>query len=65
MKVHKVYRITLGVTLPRDLVTEFGIAEGNELHVVRAPDGVELKPLNPEIVRALEISCETICNFPN
>ena len=65
LKVRKVSRSTLGVTLPRDLVAELRLAEGDELHVVRTPDGVELTRLDPDFERALEVSRETIRKYPN
>ena len=65
LKVRKVSRSTLGVTLPRDLVAELGLAEGDELHLVRTPNGVELTRLDPDFEQALDISREAIRKYPN
>lgn len=65
LKVRKVSRSTLGVTLPKDLVAELGLAEGDELYVVRTPDGVELTRLDPHFEEALEISRRVIRKYPN
>jgi putative addiction module antidote len=65
LKVRKVSRSTLGVTLPKDLVAELGLAEGDELYVVRTPDGVELTRLDPDFEEALEISRRVIRKYPN
>lgn len=65
LKIRKVSRSTLGVTLPKDLVAELGLAEGDELYVVRTPDGVELTRLDPDFEEALEISRRVIRKYPN
>ena len=58
-------RSSLGLTLPRDLVAELDLAEGDELHVVRTPDGIELTRLDPDFARALEISRAAMRKYPN
>ena len=65
LKVRKVGKSTLGLTLPKDLVAELGLAEGDELYVVRTPDGVELTRLDPDFEDALEVSRRVIRKYPN
>lgn len=65
LKVRKVSKSTLGVSLPKDLVAELGVEEGDELYVVTTPNGVELTRLDPEFEEALEISRRAIRKFPN
>ncbi len=64
LKVRKVSKSTLGLTLPKDLVAELGVEEGDELYVVATPDGVELTRLDPDFEEALEISRRAIRKFP-
>jgi putative addiction module antidote len=65
LKVRKVSKSTLGLTLPKDLVTELGLEEGDDLYVHRTPDGVELTRLDPDFEEALEISRKAIRKYPN
>jgi putative addiction module antidote len=65
LKVRKVSKSTLGLTLPKDLVAELGLEEGDELYVVRTPDGMELTRLDPKFEEALEISRRAIRKYPN
>lgn len=65
LKVRKVSKSTLGLTLPKDLVAELGLEEGDDLYVVRTPHGVELTRLDPEFEKALEISRRAIRKYPN
>ena len=53
------------MSLPKDLVAELGVEEGDELYVVTTPNGVELTRLDPEFEEALEISRRAIWKFPN
>ncbi len=65
LKVRKISKSTLGLTLPKDLVAELGLEEGDELYVVRTPDGMELTRLDPKFEEALEISRRAIRKYPN
>lgn len=65
LKVRKVSRSTLGLTLPKDLVAELGLEEGDDLYVVRTPEGMELTRLDPDFEEALEISRRAIRKYPN
>ncbi len=53
VKVRKV-GTSLGVVLPKEILTELGLGEGDELHAVRIPDGVLLTKHDPETQRVLE-----------
>ena len=53
VKVRKV-GTSLGVVLPKELLAELGLGEGDELYVVRNPDGVLLTPHDPETQEVLE-----------
>lgn len=37
-----------GVVLPQDILERLRVGEGDILHVVETPDGIELTPFNPE-----------------
>lgn len=39
---------SLGITLPKTVIDNYHLSEGDELHLVETHDGVVLTPLNPE-----------------
>ncbi len=45
---------SLGVTLPRQVLDDLGVAEGDELYAVRTPNGVELTRFDPEFADVME-----------
>ena len=46
LKIRKI-GTSLGVVLPKELLTELGVGEGDLLYPVRTPDGVSLSPYDP------------------
>ena len=52
----KVRRVgaSLGVVLPKKMLAELGLGEGDERYAVRNPDGVLLSTHDPETLEALE-----------
>ncbi len=55
LKIRKI-GTSLGVVLPKELLTELGVGEGDKLYPVRTPDGVALTPYDPEFAEVLEDS---------
>jgi putative addiction module antidote len=51
---------SLGVILPRDVLTRSRIAEGDTLHVVDTADGLRLVRHNPEFARQMEVAREVM-----
>ena len=45
---------SLGVVLPRELLSKLRIEKGDNLYVIETPDGIELTPFDPELARQLE-----------
>ena len=43
-----------GVTLPRQVLDDLGVTEGDLLYPVRTPNGVELTRFNPEFAKIME-----------
>lgn len=43
-----------GVILGRDLLTSLGLEEGDEVFVVRTPEGIRLTPYDPDFAEAVE-----------
>jgi len=53
VKVRKV-GAALGVVLPKELLTEHGLGEGDTLYPVRTPGGILLTAHDPETLQVLE-----------
>ena len=64
MKVRKV-GASLGVVLPKKLLADLGLGEGDELFAVRTPGGVELTLHDPESEQAIEIGRKFMARYPN
>lgn len=45
---------SFGVVLPKDVLAKLRVSEGDELHIVETPDGLELRPYDPDLGRQLE-----------
>ena len=51
---------SLGVVLPRELLSKLRIEKGDNLYVIETPDGIELTPFDPELARQLEAAEEVM-----
>jgi putative addiction module antidote len=45
---------SVGMVLPKDLLSKLGLREDDTLHVVESPDGLRLKRADPEFERQME-----------
>ncbi|WP_203071355.1 AbrB/MazE/SpoVT family DNA-binding domain-containing protein [Falsiroseomonas ponticola] len=45
---------SVGVVLPKELLAKLGLAEGDTLHLLEAPDGFRLKRADPEFDKQME-----------
>ncbi len=64
LKVRKV-GTSLGLVLPRELLAELDIGEGDLLYPVRTPGGVELTRYDPDFEQALEAGRKFMRRYPN
>ncbi len=55
LKIRKI-GTSLGIVLPKDLLTELGVGEGDTLYPVRTPDGVSLTQYDPDFAEILDDS---------
>ena len=51
---------SLGVVLPRELLSKLRIDKGDNLYVIETPDGIELTPFDPELARQLQAAEEVM-----
>ncbi len=55
LKIRKI-GTSLGVVLPKELLTELGVGEGDLLYPVRTPEGVSLTQYDPDFAEILDDS---------
>ncbi len=55
MKLRKVGS-SLGFTVPKDVLVDLGLQEGDDLYLIRTPDGVLLTPYDPDFTEVLDDS---------
>ncbi len=53
LKIRKI-GTSLGLVLPKELLAELGVGEGDELHAMRNTDGILLTAHDPETLGVLE-----------
>jgi len=49
-----------GVTLPRKLLDDLGVDQGDLLYAVRTPNGIELTPYDPQFAKQMEVAEEVM-----
>ena len=45
-----------GVTLPKQLLAKLNVEQGDSLFVVETPNGIELRPRDPEVEQRMEVA---------
>ena len=63
VKIRKIGN-SLGVTIT-DQIRALGLAEGDELFIVRTPNGIELTPYDPDFAEALDHARDFMKRYPN
>ncbi len=56
---------SLGITLPKTVIDNYHLTEGDELHLVETDEGVVLTPLNPQFSAWAEAYGRTNKKFRN
>lgn len=64
LKIRKI-GTSLGVVLPKELLAELGIGEGDLVYPARTPDGLTLARYDPEFSRAVDASRRFMRAYPN
>ena len=64
LKIRKI-GTSLGIILPKELLAELGVGEGDTLYPVRTPGGVEFSPYDPDFEQALKAGREFMRRYPN
>ncbi len=64
LKIRKI-GTSLGLVLPKELLAELGVGEGDKLYPVRTPDGVALTPYDADFEQAIEAGRKFMRRYPN
>ena len=54
-----------GVTLPKRVLDDLGVGEGDLLYATRTPDGIELTRYDPKYEQALDAAKDFMRRYPN
>ena len=63
VKIRKIGN-SLGVTITEQ-IRALGLGEGDELFIVRTPNGIELTPYDPDFAEALDHARDFMKRYPN
>ncbi len=64
LKVRKVGN-SLGVILPREVITRLKVVEGDSLNLAEGPDDYRLSAYDPEIARQVEVGEKIMRRYRN
>ncbi len=56
---------SFGVVLPKETLAKMRVGEGDDLHLLETPDGIELRAYDPEIGRQLEVARKIARRYRN
>ncbi|TCZ60856.1 AbrB/MazE/SpoVT family DNA-binding domain-containing protein [Roseicella aquatilis] len=56
---------SVGVVLPKEVLTRLKVGEGDTLYVTETPDGVQLTPLDPALQEQLRVGREVMKKYRN
>lgn len=49
---------SVGVVLPKEILTRLRVAKGDTLYVLETPDGIELTPYRPDFAKQMDLAKE-------
>lgn len=53
LKIRKIGN-SLGASIPKEILEQMNVGEGDSLYVTQTPDGIHLTPYDPEFESAME-----------
>ena len=56
---------SLGASIPKEILSQLNVGEGDSLYVTRTPNGIELTPYDPEFQQAMTASRKVISRYRN
>ncbi len=64
LKIRKIGN-SLGASIPKEILSQLNVSEGDSLYVTRTPNGIELTPYDPEFQQAMEASRKITSRYRN
>ena len=66
MKI-KIRRVgnSLGASIPKEILSQLKVSEGDSLYITRTPNGIELTPYDPEFQQTMSASRKIISRYRN
>ena len=64
LKIRKIGN-SLGASIPKEILSQLNVGEGDVLYVIRTPNGIELTPYDPEFQQAMEASRKITSRYRN
>jgi putative addiction module antidote len=53
LKIRKIGN-SLGASIPKEILEQMNVGEGDSLYITQTPDGIQLTPYDPEFELAME-----------
>ena len=64
LKIRKIGN-SLGASIPKEILEQMNVGEGDSLYVTQTPDGVYLTPYDPEFETAMEAAKDITNRYRN
>ena len=64
LKIRKIGN-SLGASIPKEILEQMNVGEGDSLYVTQTPDGIYLTPYDPEFKTAMEAAKDITNRYRN
>ena len=64
LKIRKIGN-SLGASIPKEILEQMNVGEGDSLYVTQTPDGIYLTPYDPEFKTAMEAAQDITNRYRN
>lgn len=54
---------SVGVILPKEVLADLGVSDGDQLFLTRTPEGYQLRPTNPAFEKQMEIARDVMKEY--
>ncbi|MDY6852754.1 MAG: AbrB/MazE/SpoVT family DNA-binding domain-containing protein [Thermodesulfobacteriota bacterium] len=51
---------SVGVVLPKEILSKLRVSKGDNLYVLETPDGIELTPYQPDFAKQMDLAGEVV-----
>ena len=64
LKIRKIGN-SLGASIPKEILEQLNVGEGDTLYVTKIPDGIQLTPYDPEFEKAMSTAKDISSRYRN